>query len=73
MVKPLATIFTGIGPTQGKTQMGVHTYLCFILTSVARAVGPSVTNLFWNLFEFSVAEITLKINISHVLNPNLTK
>ncbi len=47
--------------------------------SVAYAVGPSVTmsstdfsfqNLvFWNLFEFSSAEI----NISHILNPNLTK
>jgi len=28
---------------------------------------------FWNLFEFSAAEITLKTNISHILNPNLTK
>jgi hypothetical protein len=29
--------------------------------------------VFWNLFEFSVAEITYKKNISHILNPNLTK
>jgi hypothetical protein len=45
---------------------------------VACAVGPTVNpfstdfsfqNL-WNLFEFSAAEITLKINISHILNPN---
>jgi hypothetical protein len=52
------------------------------MTSVACAVGPSVIasstyfsfqNLvFWNLFEFSAAEITI-FNISHVLNPNLTK
>jgi hypothetical protein len=27
----------------------------------------------WNLLEFSAAEITFKINISHILNPNLTK
>jgi hypothetical protein len=33
----------------------------------------SLQNLvFWNLFEFSAAEITFKINISHILNPNLT-
>ncbi len=31
------------------------------------------TVVFWNLFEFSRAEIILKINISHILNPNLTK
>jgi hypothetical protein len=41
-----------------------------IITSVACAIGPSVTTsstdvsfqnlVFWNLFEFSVAEITLK-------------
>jgi len=41
-----------------------------ITTSVACAIGPSVTTsstdfsfqnlVFWNLFEFSVAEITLK-------------
>ncbi len=29
--------------------------------------------VFWNLFEFSVAEITLKSNISHILNQNITK
>jgi hypothetical protein len=51
---------------------------------VARAIGPSVlphpqvifpskTWFFWNLFEFFAAEITKKINISHILNPNLTK
>jgi hypothetical protein len=50
---------------------------------VACAVGPSVStpstnfsfqNLdFWNLFEFPAAEITQKINISHLLNPNPTK
>ncbi len=54
-----------------------------IVTSVACAIGPSVTmsstdfsfqNLvFWDLYEFLVAETTLKINISHILNPNLTK
>jgi hypothetical protein len=43
-------------------------WVVFIKTSVAYAVGPSVTTsstdfssqnlLFWNLFEFSAAEIT---------------
>ncbi len=43
---------------------------CFMLTSVACAVGPIVITfstdfsfqnlVFWNLFEFSAAEITLK-------------
>ncbi len=43
---------------------------CFMLTSVASVVGPSVTTfstdfsiqslVFWNLFEFSAADITLK-------------
>jgi hypothetical protein len=28
--------------------------------------------VFWSLFEFSAAEIT-KINISHILNPNIAK
>jgi hypothetical protein len=27
--------------------------------------------VFWNLFEFSATKITLKINISHILNPNV--
>jgi hypothetical protein len=36
-------------------------------------IFPSKTWFFGNLFEFSVAEIHLKINISHTLNPNLTK
>jgi hypothetical protein len=54
-----------------------------ITTSVACALAqvlprpqlifPSKTWFFWNLIEFSAAEITLKINISHILNPNLTK
>jgi hypothetical protein len=26
--------------------------------------------VFWNLFEFSAARNRLKINISHILNPN---
>ncbi len=53
------------------------------ITSVACAVGPSVTmsstdfsfqNLvFGNLFEFSAAEITLKFHISHILISNLTE
>ncbi len=48
----------------------VRYILSFICTSVACAVGPSVTTsstdfsfqnlMFWNLFEFSAAEITLK-------------
>ncbi len=52
-------------------------------SGVACAVGPIVTmsstdssfqNLvFWSLFEFSVVESHLKIKISHILNPNLTK
>jgi hypothetical protein len=29
--------------------------------------------VFWNLFEFSEAETTLKFNISHILNATLTK
>jgi hypothetical protein len=52
-------------------------------TSVACAVSPSVTmsstdfsfqNLgFWNLFELSEITEKININISHILNPNLTK
>ncbi len=63
----------------------VRDYLNIIITSVACAVGPSVsyhilnwffpskTWFFWNLFEFSAVEITEKSNISHILNPNLTE
>jgi hypothetical protein len=50
---------------------------------VACAVGPSVTTsstdfsfqnlVLWDLFEFSAGKNHLKINISHILNPNLTK
>jgi hypothetical protein len=50
---------------------------------VTCAIGPSVTTsstdssfqnlVFWNLFEFSAAEIAKKFNISRILNPNLTK
>jgi len=46
-------------------------------------VWPSVTRsstefsfqnlFFWNLFEFSSGRNHFKINISHILNPNLTK
>jgi hypothetical protein len=55
----------------------------FIVTGVACAVGPSITTsstdfsfqnlVFKNLFEFLAAKNHLKINISHILNPNLTK
>jgi hypothetical protein len=38
----------------------------------SQLIFPSKTWFFGNLFEFSAAEITLKINISHILNPNLT-
>ncbi len=55
-----------------------------MVTSVACAVGPSVTTsstdfsfqnlVFWNLFEFSAAEITYKIQyLSHIQDPNLAK
>jgi hypothetical protein len=38
------------------------------------SIDFSFQNLvFWNLFEFSATKITLKINISHILNPNFTK
>ncbi len=50
-------------------------------TGAACAVDTSVTTsstdfsfqnlVFWNLFKFSAAENHLKINISHILNPNL--
>ncbi len=53
------------------------------ITSVACAFGPGVTisstdfsfqNLvFWNLFELSAAQITLKFHIYHILISNLTK
>ncbi len=36
-------------------------------------IFPSKTWFFGNLLEFSAAEISLKSNISHILNPNLTK
>jgi hypothetical protein len=53
-------------------------------TSVAWAIAPSVFTMsstdisfhhlvFWNLFEFLAAEITLKSITPHILNPNLTK
>jgi hypothetical protein len=29
--------------------------------------------VFWNLFEISATENHFKINISHILNPNITK
>jgi hypothetical protein len=55
----------------------------FLSISVACTVSPSITTfstdysfqnlVFWNLFEFSVAEVTKTVNISHILNPNLTK
>ncbi len=38
----------------------------------SRLIFPS-NLVFWNLFQFLVAEITLKLNISHTLNPNLIK
>jgi hypothetical protein len=38
-----------------------------------QSIFPFQNLVFWNLFEFSLAEITLKINISHILNPNLIK
>jgi hypothetical protein len=57
--------------------------LFLVDTSVACAVGPSVTTsstdfsvqnlVFGNSFEFSAAEIHFRITISHILNPNLTK
>jgi hypothetical protein len=34
---------------------------------------PFQNLVFWNFFEFSAAENHLKINICHILNPNLTK
>jgi hypothetical protein len=50
---------------------------------VACAIGPSVTTsptnfsfqnlIFWNFFEFSAEKNHLKLNISHILIPNLTK
>jgi hypothetical protein len=50
---------------------------------VACALGPSVNTystdfsfqnlVFWDLFEFLVAKNHLKTNITHILNPNLTK
>jgi hypothetical protein len=55
------------------------TFCSLVGTSVACGVGPSVTTsstqisfgrlVFWNLFEFSVAKIT----VSHILNPNPTR
>jgi len=29
--------------------------------------------IFWNLFEFSATKKHFKIDVSHILNPNLTK
>ncbi len=59
----------------------IHCYVRY--TGVACAVGPSVTTsstdfsfqnlVLWDLFEFSAGKNHLKINISHILNPNLTK
>jgi hypothetical protein len=43
-------------------------------SSLTKSIDFSFQNLvFWNLFEFSATKITLKINISHILNPNFTK
>jgi hypothetical protein len=57
--------------------------LFLVDSSVACAIGPSGTTsstdfsiqnlVFWNSFEFSAAEIHLRLNISQNLNPNLTK
>jgi hypothetical protein len=76
---PCLVLLAGIQLLQCKW----NSFCEFNITSVACAVGPSVTmsstdfsfqNLvFWNLFEFSAPEITLKLNISHILNPNLIK
>jgi hypothetical protein len=57
-----------INPSILINNTGLHVNFSFIHTSVACAVGPSVTTsstdfssqnlVFWNLFEFSAAEIT---------------
>jgi len=63
----------------------LHNFIhcCVRYTGVACVVGPSVTTsstdfsfqnlVFWDFFEFSAGKSHLKINISHILNPNLTK
>ncbi len=50
-------------------------FLCSIQTSVACAVGPSITTPSTDFFGFTwiFTDIDhLKINICHILNPNLT-
>jgi hypothetical protein len=68
-----------------KIFLGFEIIQLFMFTSVAcTIVGPSLTtfstdfsfqnlSFFGNLLEFSAGRNHLKINISHILNPNLTK